>query len=75
MASPEPPSPPFSADEIFAIRRPHSSLMTYYALASIITGPAFPFVILPLYFRYHTMRYQFTATASLCSTPRPFSCI
>ena len=49
-----------STEEIFAIERPDSSLMTYYALAAIITGPAFPFVILPLYFRYHTMRYRFT---------------
>jgi len=53
-------APPVSAEEIFAIERPDSSLMTYYALAAIITGPAFPFVILPLYFRYHTMRYRFT---------------
>jgi len=53
-------SSPVSTEEIFAIERPDSSLMTYYALAAIITGPAFPFVILPLYFRYHTMRYRFT---------------
>mgnify|MGYP001817931591 CR=1 FL=1 len=53
-------APPVSAEEIFAIERPDSSLMTYYALAAIITGPAFPFVILPLYFRYHTMRYRFS---------------
>ena len=53
-------SSPVSTEEIFAIERPDPSLMTYYALAAIITGPAFPFVILPLYFRYHTMRYRFT---------------
>ena len=53
-------SSPVSTEAIFAIERPDSNLMTYYALASIITGPAFPFVILPLYFRYHTMRYRFT---------------
>ena len=54
-----PPSS-ISTEEIFSIERPHQNLMTYYALAAIITGPAFPFVILPLYFRYHTMRYRFT---------------
>lgn len=53
-------APPVSAEEIFSIERPDSSLMTYYALAAIVTGPAFPFVILPLYFRYHTMRYRFS---------------
>ncbi len=42
-----------------AIERPHDSLMTYYVLASLMAGPFFPFVVLPLYFRYHTMRYRF----------------
>jgi putative membrane protein len=51
---------PLSADQIFAIERPESSLMTYYAWSSVLTGPAFPIVILVLYFRYHTMRYRFT---------------
>ncbi len=43
-----------------AITRPHESLMTYYVLASLLAGPFFPFVLLPLYFRYHTMRYRFS---------------
>lgn len=43
-----------------AIERPHDSLMTYYVLASLVAGPFFPFVLVPLYFRYHTMRYRFT---------------
>jgi putative membrane protein len=42
------------------IERPHDSLMTYYVLASLVAGPFFPFVLVPLYFRYHTMRYRFT---------------
>lgn len=46
--------------EIFAIERPDSSLMSYYVLASLVAGPFFPFVLLPLYFRYHTMRYRFS---------------
>lgn len=49
-----------TADDVFEIERPHGNLMTYYALAAILTGPAFPVVIIPLYFRYHTMRYRFT---------------
>jgi len=49
-----------SAEEIFQIERPDSSLMTYFVLASLAAGPFFPFVLLPLYFRYHTMRYRFS---------------
>jgi len=47
-------------DEIFRIERPDSSLMSYYVLASLVAGPFFPFVLVPLYFRYHTMRYRFS---------------
>lgn len=42
------------------VERPHDSLMTYYMLSSLVAGPFFPFVLVPLYFRYHTMRYRFT---------------
>lgn len=52
-------SPPSEAD-ILRIDRPHPSLMTYYVLACVAFPPAFPFLILPAYFRYHTMRYAFT---------------
>jgi len=60
MTAPSLPDPPLTTSEIFAIERPDRSLMTYYALAALLSGPAFPVVILPLYFRYHTMRYRFT---------------
>ena len=49
-----------TADEILAIERPDSSLLTYYVGASLVAGPFFPFVLIPLYFRYHTMRYRFS---------------
>ena len=49
-----------TSDEILAIERPHESLMTYYVLSSLAAGPFFPFVVVPLYFRYHTMRYSFS---------------
>lgn len=52
-------SPPNDA-AIHAIDRPHRALLTYYLLSSLAFPPAFPFVVLPLYFRYHTMRYTFT---------------
>jgi membrane protein YdbS with pleckstrin-like domain len=49
-----------SAEGIFRIERPDGSLMTYYVLASLVAGPFLPFVLVPLYFRYHTMRYRFS---------------
>jgi len=45
---------------ILAIERPHESLFTYYWLSLLVFPPLLPILILPLYFRYHTMRYKFT---------------
>lgn len=44
---------------IQAIERPDPALMKYYLLGAIMIPPLFPIVILPLFFRYHTMRYRF----------------
>jgi putative membrane protein len=46
--------------DILQIERPDPALMSYYVLASLMAGPLFPFVLAPLYFRYHTMRYRFS---------------
>ena len=46
---------------VLAITRPDPALMRYYVLASLLAGPFFPVVLVPLYFRYHTMRYRFDA--------------
>ena len=40
-------------------REPHKSLLTYYALGSLVIGPLFFIPLIPLYFRYHTLRYVF----------------
>jgi uncharacterized membrane protein YdbT with pleckstrin-like domain len=45
---------------IFALERPHANLWTYYLLTCLVIPPLFPFLVLPLWFRYHTMRYKFT---------------
>ena len=58
--SPEPETTSLTSEEIFRIERPDASLMSYYVLASLAAGPFFLFVLIPLYFRYHTMRYRFT---------------
>lgn len=44
---------------IFAIRRPAPALMRYYVLSAFLFGPLMPFALVYLYFRYHTMQYQF----------------
>jgi putative membrane protein len=43
------------------LERPDPRLLTYYALSALVFPPAFPFVFLFLYFRYHTLRYRFDA--------------
>jgi putative membrane protein len=45
--------------EIFAIDRPHPSLLKQYWLQALLAGPFSLFVGLALYFRYHSMRYRF----------------
>jgi putative membrane protein len=52
---------PFDPAAILAIERPHPKLMTYYFICCLLTLPLFPILILPHYFRYHTMRYKFDA--------------
>lgn len=46
---------------ILAIDRPHPALWKYYLLTALVIPPLFPILAVPLYFRYHTMRYKFTA--------------
>jgi len=57
-AQPEPSC--LTPEDIFRIERPDQSLLSYYVLASLMAGPFFPFVLVPLYFRYHTMHYRFS---------------
>jgi len=45
---------------IYAIERPHKSLWHYYLLACLAIPPLFPILVIPAYFRFHTMRYRFT---------------
>lgn len=43
------------------VERPDSRLLLYYCLSALLIPPLFPLVILPLYFRYHTLCYRFDA--------------
>jgi putative membrane protein len=40
------------------VLQPTKSLLHYYALSSLLAGPFFFIPLIPLYFRYHTLRYQ-----------------
>lgn len=44
-----------------AIKRPHPSLLNYYILVSLATGPGVLFAFFPLWFRYLTLEYKFDA--------------
>lgn len=44
---------------VFAITAPDPSLFRYYLITSFVLGPFFFFPLIPLYFRYHTLRYHF----------------
>ncbi|MFO0872726.1 MAG: PH domain-containing protein [Phycisphaerales bacterium] len=51
MSDPPAPFDPAS------VTRPDPLLMKYYFIVALMTVFAFPIVIIPLYFRYHTLRY------------------
>lgn len=57
---PSPPAPPPPDAAILAIERPHRNLFTYYWMSLLVFPPLLPILILPVWFRYHTMRYKFT---------------
>ncbi|MBK5259179.1 MAG: PH domain-containing protein [Thermoanaerobaculia bacterium] len=44
---------------VFAIHHPDRNLFRYYVLTSLALGPFFFIALIPLYFRFHTMRYEF----------------
>ena len=51
--------PQVNEADILSIERPDHALWTYYALRCLVIPPLFPILVLPAYFRYHTMRYTF----------------
>jgi membrane protein YdbS with pleckstrin-like domain len=53
-------STPLSDQAIHDLERPAPALWTYYLLCALVALPLFPIIVLPLWFRYHTMRYRFT---------------
>jgi putative membrane protein len=58
-AGPAGDSPPSAEGRVLAIERPAPALFRYYLLLALTAGPAYPFLLAYLYFRYHTLRYRF----------------
>jgi membrane protein YdbS with pleckstrin-like domain len=48
-----------TAAAIFNIERPSPQLLSYYVVKCLLTGPFFPFVFLPHFFKYRTLHYRF----------------
>jgi uncharacterized membrane protein YdbT with pleckstrin-like domain len=46
----------FNAREI---ERPDPSLLKYYIIMALLTGPGFIVLILPMFFKYETLKYRF----------------
>lgn len=57
----QPAGASFDPAAILTIERPHPRLMTYYFICCLLIVPLFPILIIPSFFRYHTMRYRFDA--------------
>lgn len=48
-----------AAFDPYAITRPDKSLLRYYLIGSALLGPFFPFMFVPLWCKYTTLRYRF----------------
>jgi len=48
-----------SAFDAAKIEQPDPKLFRYYVLVALMTGPLSPFVLIPLWLRYATLRYKF----------------
>jgi len=51
--------PSDTEQRVFAITRPAPELMKYYIISSFVAGPFFFVPLTLLYFRYHSMKYEF----------------
>ena len=45
--------------DVSRITRPAPVLLTYYIITSFLAGPFFIFPLIPLFFKYHTLKYSF----------------
>lgn len=59
MPEPLPPPQAVDAAKVYAITRPHPNLLWQYVILSVLSLPAFPVLVVVLYFRFHTLKYRF----------------
>ncbi len=52
---------PDAEARVLALEKPHPALWTYYLISSLAFLFLFPVAALVLWFKYHTLRYKFTA--------------
>ena len=45
--------------DVRKIKRPAPVLLTYYFISTLAAGPFFIFPLIPLFFKYHTLKYSF----------------
>ncbi|HPR64714.1 MAG TPA: PH domain-containing protein [Thermoanaerobaculia bacterium] len=50
---------PVDPERIYQLTRPDDKLLNLYLIYSLLSNVAFPFVFVPLYFHYITLRYRF----------------
>lgn len=55
---PDRTSTPSAFPRLPVTRQPDPALLRYYAIGSLALGPFFFVVLIPSYFKYHTLRYQ-----------------
>jgi uncharacterized membrane protein YdbT with pleckstrin-like domain len=53
-----PPHAAIDDSRILAITRPHKNLFVQYCFRSLLGTIAAPIVLVPLYFKYHTLKYR-----------------
>lgn len=53
------PTPRVEESLIFGVSRPHPYLLIQYLCWSLATVVLFPVAFIPLFFKYHTLRYRF----------------
>lgn len=50
---------PVNEQAVYDLHRPDDKLLTLFIIYAVLTGLGFPIVMLPLYFRFKTLRYNF----------------
>ena len=55
----QPTSPSAAKFDPRQVTRPHSRLLTYYTLCSLLTGPLAPILFVPAFLKYKTLQYRF----------------